>query len=147
LSGPLIDRLDLHIEVPRVDFATLSGDSAVSASNDATGCSPSKADRWGSATVAPRVLAARERQLARQGCVNARLDAAGTQQHAVADAAGTKLLARAASSLGLSARACHRVLRVARTIADVDGCRQIATEHVAEAIAYRRLDRRRESTN
>ncbi len=131
LSGPLVDRLDLHLEVPRVDFATLATDAAAD--------TPAS-----TAAVAARVLAARARQIERQGCVNSALDAAGTRRHAAADAAGERLLTRAAAALGLSARACHRVLRTARTIADFEDVAQLAAEHVAEAIAYRRLDRRAE---
>jgi magnesium chelatase family protein len=126
LSGPLIDRLDLHIEVPRVDFATLS----------------MARDAGGSHGLVEAVLAARARQLERQQALNARLPASQVDQHARPDDAGRALLARAAASLGLSARACHRVLRVARTIADLDASERVAAEHVAEAITYRRLDRR-----
>ena len=129
LSGPLIDRLDLHIEVPRVDFATL-GDEVRSVAS--------------ATAVVEAVSAARERQCRRQQGLNARLSPAQIDEHARLDDESRKLLARAAATLGLSARACHRVQRVARTIADLDASARIAAEHVAEAIAYRRLDRRPE---
>ena len=94
-----------------------------------------------SASVRTRVVVARERQRARQGRPNARLAAGELGVHCVTDAEGTALLARAMVKLAFSARAYHRVLKVARTIADLAGADAIASRHVAEALNYRRADR------
>jgi len=124
LSGPLMDRIDLKVEVPRPRDAemlsALEGES--------------------SAAVLARVCAARERQLARQGKPNAWLQAKETTQHCALDDGAEQLLKEAIAKLSLSARAYHRVLRVARTIADVMGGEAIGTAQLAEAIQYRRLD-------
>jgi magnesium chelatase family protein len=87
------------------------------------------------------VIEARERQLARQGKPNARLMSREIDRHCVPDAAGSAMLANALARLSLSARAYHRILKVARTIADLAGEGGIAAAHVAEAVAYRRFDR------
>jgi magnesium chelatase family protein len=105
ISGPLLDRIDLHVEVPAVPPEELAARSAAEASE----------------TVRARVIAARERQRARQGKPNAQLGAKETDEHARPDAAGEDLLKQAISRLGLSARGYHRLLRVARTIADLAG--------------------------
>jgi len=125
ISGPLLDRIDLQIEVPDVPQADLAG---------AAGGEPS-------AVVRERVAAARERQLARQGKSNAALAAREMDQHCTPDARGATVLKQAISRLGLSARGYHRVLKVARTIADLAGAQGIAAAHIAEAIQYRRFDR------
>ena len=125
ISGPLLDRIDLHLEVPAVAPEAL----ASGASGEA------------SATIRTRVTAARERQVARQGKPNARLTPREIDRHCAADGAGQTLLKQAISRLGLSARAYHRVLKIARTIADLAHCDGMASAHVAEAIQYRRLDR------
>lgn len=121
LSGPLLDRLDLQVEVPAL--------SATELANARPGES--------SAAVAGRVAQAHQRALDRQGCVNARLEGAALEQHARPDAAGAALLAQAVERLALSPRAYHRVLRVARTIADLAGSRTLAPGHLAEALALR----------
>ena len=123
LSGPLLDRIDLLIEVPAVPAEQLAA----------------SADGESSAEVRTRVTAAIERQHARQAASNARLDTAGIDRLCQPDAVGSQLLQRASAQLGLSARAWHRVLKVARTIADLAGSDGIASAHVAEAIHYRRL--------
>lgn len=128
ISGPLLERIDLHVEVPRVPPAQLRGDGP-----------PGEA----SAAVRARVLAARERQRRRAGCVNAALDRAGTDTHCRLAPRDAALLERAVEALQLSARSLHRILRVARTIADLDGSEAIATTHLSEAIRYRTLDRGR----
>jgi len=87
------------------------------------------------------VQRARERQLARQGKPNAHLSSREVTQHAAPDTAGEELLKQATSRLGLSARGYHRILKVARSIADLAGEARVATSHVAEAIQYRRADR------
>jgi magnesium chelatase family protein len=87
------------------------------------------------------VSLARERQVDRQGTPNARLEAREVDAHCVPDDAGAALLAQAVRRLGLSARGHHRVLKVARTIADLAGEAQVRANHVAEAIQYRRYER------
>lgn len=94
-----------------------------------------------SAAVAARVAAARALMLARQGRPNAQLDAAALRRLAAPDPAGRKLLAAAAERALLSARASGRVLRVARTIADLAGAQQVGAPHLAEALGWRGLDR------
>ncbi len=123
LSGPLLDRIDLCIEVPALSTADLA--------NGAPG-EPS-------AVVRARVIAASNLARERQGCINARLDGKALDAHASADTAGQALLNQAVSRLGLSARAYHRLLRVARTIADLAGVPQIGAAHIAEAIQFRQL--------
>lgn len=123
LSGPLLDRIDLYIEVP-----------ALSA-GDLTQTAPGES----SATVRKRVVAATTLALRRQGTVNARLDGKALEAHAMPDAAAQTLLNQAVNRLGLSARAYHRLLRVARTIADLADAQQISAVHVAEAIQFRQL--------
>lgn len=127
LSGPLLDRIDMHVEVPSVSLEVLHQH------NDN--------NEEPSATVRRRVEAARAWQQQRSGQPNARLD--NTQLEAVCqlDEAPAQLLQTAIGRLGLSARAYHRVLKLARTIADLAGAEQINTAHISEAIAYRRLDR------
>ena len=125
VSGPLLERIDLHVEMPRLPPALLRGDAA----------SPES-----SATVRTRVMAARERQRARAGTLNAQLGQAQTQASCRLAAADEALLERAVDSLQLSARSFHRILRVARTIADLGGSVDIATAHLTEAIGYRRME-------
>jgi magnesium chelatase family protein len=94
-----------------------------------------------SAAIRERVVAARERQLARHDKPNARLTPREIDRHCTPDSQGESLLRQAITRLGLSARAYHRVLKVARTIADLAGAERLGNAHVAEAIQYRRLDR------
>ena len=127
VSGPLRDRIDIQIEVPAIPR-------------------PELLDGWrqpaeDSAMVRARVAAAWQRQIDRQGVGNARLDLAGAKRHCGLSNAGERLLANAIDRLGLSARAFHRILRVARTIADLDAATAIAEHHISEAVGYRRLDR------
>jgi magnesium chelatase family protein len=123
ISGPLLDRIDVQVEVPPLGPELLS----------------SAADGETSAVVARRVVAARDRALRRQGCANAALAGDALDQHCALDDAGMRFLQSAAARLGWSARGFHRVLRVARTIADLAGSPAIATAHLAEAIQYRRV--------
>jgi magnesium chelatase family protein len=125
LSGPLIDRLDLHVEVPRVPTQLLSTRAATESS----------------ATVAARVARARDRQIARQGSLNARLNNKAVERFCATTREANALLNRAAATLGLSARAYHRVLKVARTVADLAQANAIEVRHVGEALALRVLDR------
>jgi magnesium chelatase family protein len=122
LSGPLLDRIDLLIEVPAVSEAELS----------------TRGEGESSAVVRARVTAARERQFARQGKPNALLTPDEVDQHCLPDCAGAALLKQAMTRLDLPARAYHRILKVARTIADLSGDYIIRGPHVAEAIQYRR---------
>lgn len=130
LSGPLLDRIDLHVEVAAVGLAELTA----APTGETT------------AVVAERVAAARRVQAERFGDgvampVNASLGPADLEVHCPLDDAAERLLASAFERLALSARALHRVLKVARTIADLAGARNLAASHVAEAIQYRALDR------
>jgi magnesium chelatase family protein len=123
ISGPLLDRIDLQVEVPAVAPQTLAA-------------SP---DGEPTSTVAERVVVAQSRQRQRQGALNAALKGDAIDTHCALDAASSKFLQAAATKLGWSARSFHRVLRVARTAADLCGDRDIATRHLAEAIQYRRV--------
>jgi magnesium chelatase family protein len=130
ISGPLMDRIDLRIEVPAVTAADL--------------ILPPPAE--GSAEVAARVAAARDLQRARYAAAgltrvrtNAEAPAALLEQIAQPDPQGAKLLREAAETMRLSARGYHRVLRVARTLADLDGTERIGRVHLAEALSYRAL--------
>jgi magnesium chelatase family protein len=130
VSGPLLDRIDLHVEVPAVTLRELNGRSG---------------ER--SEAVAARVAAARERQARRFGPAhahpcNAAMEPEAVRRVCTLDGGGQSLLDRAFERLGLSARALARILKVARTIADLADSDRIRTAHVAEAIQYRTLDRR-----
>lgn len=127
LSGPLLDRLDMHVEVPRVSADVLQAREAQTVES--------------SSVVAQRVVAARERQWQRQGKCNARLGVAEIELHCRPDATAQGLLARATYKLSLSARVYHRILKLARTIADLDAHDEIGTTQVSEAIGLRMLDR------
>jgi magnesium chelatase family protein len=128
VSGPLLDRIDLHVEVAVPSLRELRAGEEES-----------------SHEVAQRVAAARERQARRFPDhalpVNAAMKSADLARCCVLDPAGQRLLDTAFERLGLSARAYARVLKVARTIADLAGCEGIGPAHVAEAIQYRSLDR------
>ena len=127
VSGPLLDRIDLHVEAPRVAHEALRPDTPP--------------DGEASQVVAQRVAVARERQLGRQAKPNARLGTREINKHCKPDPQGQRLLERAMEQLGLSARAYHRILKVARSIADLAGSPEVGSSHVAEAVAYRVLDR------
>jgi magnesium chelatase family protein len=131
LSGPLLDRIDLHIDVPAVSPADLALPPAAE----------------GSAAVARRVATARARQASRYAGVpvqrgirtNSEADGVLLDEVATPEASGRALLIRAAERLRLSARGYHRVLRVARTLADLEGSPNVGRRHVAEALSYRRV--------
>ena len=124
LSGPLLDRIDLKFEVPALSETEMLAPSAGESG----------------AAVRERVARARATQLQRQNRVNAALTTRELERHAALDSAGEALVRQAISRLHLSARAFHRILRVARTIADLAQAPRVAAEHLAEAIQYRRLD-------
>ena len=125
ISGPLLDRIDIQIEVPDVPSDDLTRAS----------CGDS------SSAIRARVQLARERMNSRQGKENARLTTREIDKHCAPDGRGATLLKQAIARLGLSARGYHRILKVARTIADLAGSGRVASAHVAEAIQYRRFDR------
>ncbi|MBM3982873.1 MAG: YifB family Mg chelatase-like AAA ATPase [Planctomycetes bacterium] len=130
ISGPLLDRIDLHIEVPPVPFDDLS----------------KPGDGTGSAAMREQVFAARAIQAKRfgdrAGGLNGRMTSKQIREHCVLDADGHAVLKEAMESLGLSARAHDRILRVSRTIADLAASDNITQDHVAEAIGFRALDRK-----
>ena len=131
ISGPLLDRIDIHVDVPRVNYDKLTS------------------ERLGepSAAIRARVAAARERQLHRFAATthgasthlltNADMGAAEVRQWCDLDSAGQSLMRAAMRQLQLSARGYHRVLKLARTIADLAGVEQIGPPHLAEALQYR----------
>jgi magnesium chelatase family protein len=124
ISGPLIDRIDIQIEVPAVPYKELRAGEVTETS----------------AGMRARVEKARERQLAR-GCTNSRMPARLIRQQCALDETGERTLEMAMKRMSLSARAHDRILKVARTIADLDESASIAAKHIAEAIQYRSLDR------
>ena len=130
ISGPLLDRIDIHVEVPPVPFRELS--------DTTTGTS--------SAQMREQVVQARERQTHRFGRdqtkVNGKMTPPEIRKHCKLDRDAESLLKTAMDELGLSARAHDKILRVGRTIADLDGSEHIASVHLSEAINYRTLDRR-----
>ena len=134
VSGPLLDRIDIEIELPSVSYNEISGKTApgepsseirkrVNASRDFT---DSRLERGGD----------------KRGTLNANMTPAMMRKYCSLDAEGALLMKEAFDSLGLSARGHDRVLKVARTIADLDGVENITADHVAEAIMYRTLDRK-----
>lgn len=130
ISGPLLDRIDIHVEMGPVTYDQIA----------------SKGSEEPSAMVRERVQRAREIQTARYRQYgihsNAQLDAQLTKQFCAPDEAGSQILKAAFSNLGLSARAYHRILKVARTIADLEQSESIQAGHIAEAVQYRNLDRK-----
>ena len=130
VSGPLLDRLDLHVEVPAVNYDELNSDTQGESS----------------AEIKARVNAARQLQRQRYSGTNVRCNARHTpstlKQFCVMDDRASMLLKTAFEKMGFSARAYDRVLKVSRTIADLDGCEVINSSHISEAIQYRNLDRK-----
>ncbi len=127
VSAPLMERFDIHLEVPRVDLSDFEQANIASES---------------SSSIAARVARAREIQLGRQGRSNARLTDAQIERICSPDPAGRAILDRAMQMFGFSARARQRILKLARTIADLDGAAGMRAAHVSEAVTYRSFDRR-----
>jgi magnesium chelatase family protein len=127
ISGPLLDRIDLHIEVPRVAAAELQRAPPSAASAGAAAA----------AGLSAIVQQSRALQFARQRCCNARLDHAGLEAHCRTEPAAQALVERVSERLGLTARGYHRLLKVARTIADLDGAALLGVAHVSEAASLR----------
>jgi magnesium chelatase family protein len=131
ISGPLLDRIDIHIDVPAVNYKELRGGSAPE----------------GSMQIRERVLRAREVQLNRFAAAgekifcNAQMSTRQIRTYCKLSTDCERLLERAMLQQGLSARAHDRILKVARTVADLDGSALIEAKHIAEAIQYRTLDR------
>ena len=129
LSGPLLDRIDIHVDVPALTYEQISD---------------SKPSGPTSAEVRAQVQAAREIQHRRynhDATSNAKVDATTMRKHCKLDKDGNTLLQRALDHLGLSARAYDKILRVSRTLADLESLEDITPQHIAEAIQYRSLDR------
>ncbi|MCM3870434.1 MAG: YifB family Mg chelatase-like AAA ATPase [Pyrinomonadaceae bacterium] len=131
ISGPLLDRIDIHVDVPAVKFRELAGEPAT--------------DSESSADIRERVIHARERQCRRlvgeKIFSNAAMTPRMIRRHCRIDSESEQMLERAMTRLGLSARAYDRILKVSRTIADLEGCEEIGSTHVSEAVGYRSLDR------
>ena len=129
ISGPLLDRIDIHVDVPPVQYQEMASERAGE---------PSSAIRQ-------RVQQARARQSERfagEGFfTNARMDTRHVRRHCRLDGDGQLLVRQAMESLGLSARAYNKILKTARTIADLEGADRIQSHHLSEAINYRTLDR------
>ncbi|MCF6323310.1 MAG: YifB family Mg chelatase-like AAA ATPase [Gammaproteobacteria bacterium] len=128
LSGPLLDRIDMHIEVPAVPFDELK--------------TPPDRSEDLSRQARERVQTARDYQLARCGKANHAMGIREIESSCQLSTESARLLEQASQQLGLSARVYHRILKVARTIADLAAVDEITTQHISEAISYRRLDRR-----
>ncbi len=126
ISGPLIDRIDLHLEVPAVDLSDLQGEGVLGES---------------SAQVRGRVVDVRALQLKRQGCLNCDLTPKALKECVVLDELSLIILDKAVNQLGISARGYHRILRIARTLADMERLADVSSQHIAEALGYRSLDR------
>jgi magnesium chelatase family protein len=130
ISGPLIDRIDIHIDVPPVSFSKLR----------------SKAEQIDSATIRADVVRAGNLQTKRLGdgkiMTNSRLSHKLVEKYCKLDSPSEMILRQAMTEFGLSARAHDKICKVARTIADLAGCEQIRPEHIAEAVSYRKLDRK-----
>ncbi len=127
ISGPLLDRIDMHLEVPRVSHEVLRKGSAEGEET--------------SAQIRARVVATRAMAIARCGKVNAALSPVEVKKYCTLSEQGHQILEQAMDQFGLSHRAYHRILKLARTIADLAHSELIKINHLSEAIAYRKLDR------
>ena len=129
ISGPLLDRIDIHIDVPAVKYRELRSGETVESSADIR------------ARVEPARRAQQERYRGDKTFANAQMTPRLIRKHCRLDTASEQMLETAMSRMGLSARAHDRILKVARTIADLEGSPEIASKHIAESIQYRSLDR------
>ena len=127
ISGPLLDRIDLHLEVPAVEVSALRNKDS--------------GNEESSAQVRVRVEQVRKTQLERQACFNSSLKSHQVEGVCKLDNAGENLIDKAVTELGLSARSYHRILRVARTIADMDASENVTVNHLAEALSYRTMQK------
>jgi magnesium chelatase family protein len=127
ISGPILDRIDLHLQIPAVAVEQLTA--------------PADGQAETSAQVRERVMVARERQLQRQGCLNSALSVAQLDEWVALNASAQGFLKQGIARLGLSARSYHKILRIARTLADMANQAQVSNAHVAEALSYRSLER------
>lgn len=126
LSGPFLDRIDIQIEVARLPKGMWGKDQEKGES---------------SAHIRERVVKCRERQIARQGIANAHLGSAEVRRYCKLATQDNEFLELAVEKLGLSTRAHHKILKIARTLADMDGIEDINYEHITEALSYRAMDR------
>lgn len=129
ISGPLLDRIDLQVEVNRQSLS----DDRQQASNQVS-------DRSTSKDLREKVLASRQLQLSRQGCLNSQLYAGNIEQFCRLSESNNTFFLNALDKIGGSHRAMHRILKVARTIADLEGSAEIERVHLAEAMGYRALE-------
>jgi magnesium chelatase family protein len=127
VSGPLLDRIDMHLEVPRISHEVLRKGSPDGEES--------------SEQIRTRVVAARNLAVARSGKANSELTAKEVKQLCVMSEQSHRILEQAMDKFGLSHRAYHRILKLARTIADLAQSENIETAHLSEAISYRKLDR------
>ena len=131
ISGPILDRIDIHVEVPAVKYKELADSTAGGEASD---------------KITERVNKARDIQIYRYSTIqgvyaNTHLDARHIDTFCKLDTDGEHILKRAIDSFGFSGRAYHRILKVSRTIADLEGAENILSQHISEAIQYRTLDR------
>jgi len=127
ISGPILDRIDLHLQVPAVEVDQLTA--------------PADQNAQTSAQVRERVTLTRERQMVRQGCLNADLSVAQLEEYVQLPEPGLSFLKQGIARLNLSARSYHKILRLARTLADMADQSNVTTAHLAEALGYRSLER------
>jgi magnesium chelatase family protein len=126
LSGPFLDRIDIQIEVARLPRGTWAGDTDMNETND---------------IVRQRVQACRTKQLVRQHKANAHLGTSELKKYCHLSVEDNEFLELAVEKLGLSTRAHHKILKIARTLADMDGDNDITHQHITEALSYRAMDR------
>jgi len=126
LSGPLLDRIDLQVRLPTLSVGDVTCAGQPSESSEA---------------IAARVQVARDLQHNRAGAINALMSVESLEQHCTLSGDARRLFEQAVTRLGFSARSFHHILRVARTIADLDGSSRILGQHVGETLQYRLLDR------
>lgn len=127
ISGPILDRIDLHLQVPAVEVDQLTAKPDEHAET--------------SAQVRARVADVRARQIQRQGCLNAELSVSQLEEQVALSPEAQAFLKQGIERLGLSARSYHKILRIARTLADMAASESVENQHLAEALGYRSLER------